>query len=583
MLSRTFRFLKINVFFVTFFLFFLLLTTFIFRSLLLNISTHLLDWYDYPLYVWTMFQNIQHIKNGSFDGFFDGNIFYPFKGVLLFTDLFLPTSLIGFILSFFTKNIILIFNIVFFITIFLNITAVFMFWKNYFSSKWLLFFTTLTTAFSPFFFLETGHYQMLNFWPMFFGMAFLTRKQFSLKNAVVVGIFIGIQFLVSVYFSIFMLFALGIWYLIEVWPVRRKKQNLLKVFRHAVFVLLAFFAVAGFFIFKYIQVKNAYEIIRPLWEYVIYAANLTDYFFANYNSLVTNTSFVQKWNSFNQHFSSAQFPGLVLLTLSIIGMFIYQRVKKNSLFSFSLSPQNIFFITLMILGFIFSFGPRLSVNGTYIGIPLPYAIVLKLVPFFEPIRADVRWSFFFYFGLVYFATLGLQKLASFRKEATLVIFFSVLYLFEIVPISKLTEVKAYYPSVYKFIEDECREKRQVVLEYPLTQDKKGGNIVTNLTYRTQMIMASMHHDCDIINGYSGYIPKDYERFENEFYTTVNIGDEEMFWQLLKQRNVNIVKFNKNEIYENKKILIEKWLGSSTKSKILFNDSTFLIAKLLYSE
>lgn len=580
MLNKLSRFFKINSFFIISTIFFSLLTIFIFRSLVFNLSTHLPDWNDYPLYVWTMFQNIQHMKNGSLDGVFDGNIFYPFKGVMLFTDLFLPTSVIGFPLYLLTNNIILTFNIIFFITLFLNIISVFVFWKNYFSSKWLLFFTTLTTAFSPYLFLNTGHFQMISFWPMFFGMAFLFKKQFTLRNALIIGVFIGIQFLVSVYLSIFMLFALGLWYVIEIWQIRKVKPKLLTVIRHSFLVLLAFFLITGLFVFKYIQVKNSYNIVRPLWEYVIYAAQPTDYLFAHYNSLLSSTSFIEKWNSFSQHASSAQFPGLVLLILSIIGMFIYQKSRAGGSFSFSLSANNIFFIILLISGYIFSLGPRLSVNGTYIGIPLPYSLVLKIIPLFEPIRADVRWSFFFYFSLVYFAALGLQKLFFYyKKEAVLGIVLSALYIFEIVPIVKTTETKDYYPFSYNILAKRCKNNPQVVLEYPMTQDKKDANIITNLTYRTQMMMATMNHGCNIVNGYSGYIPQDYERYENELYTAVTALDEEQFWKLLKQREVNFFKLNKNEIYQNKKDQIEKWLQDGTKYKILENDNNFLIAEI----
>src|SRR5258708_1707423 len=96
--------------FVLFFTPLLLLTIFIFRSLLFNLSTNLLDWFDYPLMVWTIFQNVEHLRNLSLNGFFNSNIFYPFQGSLLFSDLLLTQSLMALPLSFFFQNKILVFN-----------------------------------------------------------------------------------------------------------------------------------------------------------------------------------------------------------------------------------------------------------------------------------------------------------------------------------------------------------------------------------------------------------------------------------------------------------------------------------------
>ncbi|MDO8638702.1 MAG: hypothetical protein Q7R43_03940, partial [Candidatus Daviesbacteria bacterium] len=104
------KIIYLSYFFIMFFL-----ALFIFRSLVFNITKNLPDWNDYPYITWTIFQNADHVKNLQFDGFFDANAFYPFKGTLLFSDLLLPQSLIVILISYFTANPVLSFNILFFI------------------------------------------------------------------------------------------------------------------------------------------------------------------------------------------------------------------------------------------------------------------------------------------------------------------------------------------------------------------------------------------------------------------------------------------------------------------------------------
>ena len=60
-----------------FFSFFLVLFWFTFRNLLSNLSSNLIDWRDYALENWIVFQNISHFRSPNITNFFDSNAFYP--------------------------------------------------------------------------------------------------------------------------------------------------------------------------------------------------------------------------------------------------------------------------------------------------------------------------------------------------------------------------------------------------------------------------------------------------------------------------------------------------------------------------
>lgn len=571
---------KKNIYLI-YFLILSFLTVFIFRSLAFNITKNLLDWNDYPFVAWTIYQSVDHIKNLQFNGFFDINAFYPFRGTLLFSDLLLPQSFIIILISYFTANPVLSFNILFFFILGLNIIASLYFWKGIFNDHKIIFFASLLTTFSPYFFLNSNHFQMINIWPYLFGIGFLLRKGLSSKSAMVVGILTTIEFLSSVYLSIFMLFTISIWVILTLFFNRKQKTVLITTLKGIGIFCLIFIILSGPFILKYKQVKSSYGITRDLGEYVLYSAHLTDYLFTtHYHSFISTLSPVVKWNNFNMHRSgeAAGFPGIVLLTLSFLGIFIYSRNFSSFNLKIPLSFNHIFFLILTISGFIFSIGPRLNANGVYLAIPLPYEIMLKYNPLVEPIRGISRWSFIFYFGLVFFACIGLQKINQRTKSNLILVILSTVFLLEMLPMNKITESKNYYPEVYKTIEGLCQSK-SVLLEYPMSQFNKDVNIITNLTYRTQILLASVNHKCKVINGYSGYIPKQYQDYEDKLQKAVENNDKLEFLKLLDSKEISIFKLNKRSLFEDRVKKIEKWFTSYTKAKILYEDNEFIVIKI----
>src|SRR5207253_7141751 len=125
----------------------------------------------------------------------------------------------------------------------------------------------------------------------------------------------------------------------------------------------------------------------------------------------------------------------------------------------------------------------------------------------------------------------------------------------------------------------CQKKPVVLLEYPLSQFKMGTNIITNLTYRTQLQLASSEHKCNNVNGYNGYIPNDYERYENELFWAINQNDQNAFWSLLNQRGVSLIKLNKGELYGDYNRRLENWLVNYQHAKVKFSDEKFLVVSL----
>lgn len=477
---------------------FLLILLFVFRSLLTNIETHLIDWRDYPYYVWVMFQNINHIKAFDFGNLFNTNAFYPYTHTLLLSDTLLPQSIMAIPFSFFSNNPILIFNLTFLLNFVFNYLASYKFWGLIFKKKILAFFGGFATVFSPFLFIELNHFQMMSYWPFFLGLYFFMKneKSFTRRNNFLAGFFLAIQFLASVYHAFFLTLA----FIAHSATKILLKSNYKLVLKKLLYVFVVFFIFSGVFIKGYFETKEIFSIQRSYGEYVTYSAHISDYLFSNQiNSLLHNLNLITKWNSFNKHIG-AVFPGFLLSVTLVLSLISIKRQEGKVVIKINLNRKSLFFLALLALGFIFSLGPRANFNGSYAEFPLPYALVLKF-PFIDLVRATSRWSFLFYTSLIYF----LLHFASNKSKTLLAILFLVFFL-EYLPTGIQVEKESYLSHSDTVLKEVCRKEKTVVLEIPVTHFEGKADIAEGLSYVTKNQLATLETNCALVNGYSGYDP-----------------------------------------------------------------------------
>lgn len=526
------------------FVVFLILITVVFRTLVFNISTNLPDWRDYALSNWIMYQDIHHIENGNFSHFFDTNAFYPNNRYsLLFADTFLPQALIELPFLAVTRNIILAFNITFLIVLILNYLSSFLFWKIIFKKSLISFFGALFVVFSPFFYLEYGHFQILNFWPLFFSLYFLLRanKNSSTRNLIFSGLFLSIQFLASVYISVFLIFIIFIYYLVK----SITQGKILTYLKHLAIIFAVFLLICGIFIKGYIDMRGYYNIQRDIREYINYSASLSDYIFTNpINSIVHKSPLMNFWNSFNKNSGTeTAFPGFLISILAIYGLFTLKREKGVLSFKINLTFLDGFFLILLLSGFIFSLGPRLKFNGVYSYIPTLYYPLIKIVPFLEAIRAPVRWSFLFYLGTIFFALQGIEKLSKELKLTYLCIGIFIFFIFEYIPFNITTHAETYINSDYSYLKTFCTSKKLTLLEIPVTHLNVVPDIITGVNYISKVELSSTYHNCNLANGYSGYDMPSIFNLGFQLDQIIRSQSAEQFVAILKVNKIDVVKVN----------------------------------------
>lgn len=531
--------------YLVFLIFFLLLFFIVFRNLYFNITTNLVDWSDYPASVWLINQNITKIVNFNFHNFFDTNIYYPHKYSLLFADITLPQAFLALIPFSFTKNLILSFNIMFLLIFILNFTCAYLFWKQIFKRSLIAFFGSLFSIFSPFFYLELGHLPDLTFWPFFLTLYLLfkheEKNKIQIKLLILIGLGITIQFLANVYLSTFLIFSIVVFYLLKLTRLR----NFRAVIYQILIILTVFLSTNGVFLKGYIDMRNTYNVKRDAREYIMNSANLSDYLFSgSISSIIHRSSTINSWNKLNNSGGSL-FPGFLISALAIFALFKIHKIKQLFFISLELNRQRTYFLILIIVGLIFSLGPRLSFNGNYANIPLPYNLLLKYIPLFEAIRVIIRWSFLFFFGLTYFSLISLNRLAgkSYYKAAFLLIF--IIFVLEYIPFNLKSAGNTYITPDYQLLKNICSNNKQVLIELPLTHFDAAPNIRIGLKYITTLVLASTYHECLLVNGYSGYdLPENFT-LSAMLSKYIEGGNVKAFIKELQKRKIDIVKFNQN--------------------------------------
>lgn len=543
-----------------------LLVLIVFRTLLINHDTQLLDAFDFPYYAWVFDHALDFITFQAGASFATTNVFFPLTNTYFFSDLLLPQTLIGGLIPYLLGfNPITITNSIVITTLLLNAAAATWLWHKRFVRFGPLLFATLTTALSPFIFTQLGHVQMISFWPSLLVLGLLLdEKHFSFKSALLVGVFWSIQLLASVYLAVFLLCVVGWFWLVKSLTEKRFKASITFAVVFATTALL----LGGPVFAKYYLVKQQYNITKPIHEFITYSAHPTDYLFIPYKTV--GSTITARWQQLNHHTIGelATYPGTAVLLLAVFSICSVSLTKKKWQVSITPNSDTLFFLGLILIGFISSLGPRLSFNGSYVHLPLPYWLPLKVLPFLEAVRATARWSFLLYLGLTFFAATSLNKLKSPTWLTAVSVAAILLFIIELVPFGRTSQpVNAALASDHP-LTNFCQNPHNLLV-FPLTQQHLGASLTSNLSYKTQELLRSTIHRCNLVNGYGGFEPPAYQQLEQQL--NFAIGSEiPAFWEILRQNQVDAALIHSQMLNEQSKTLVDDYFASAAASKATTN-------------
>ena len=276
-----------------------------------------------PLYnIWVMAW--EHHKLGSgLGGFWNGNIFYPHTGTLLYADYFPALSLMALPLALIGCDILLAYNLLLIFSLFLGAFGAYRLVLYLSKSQAAAILSGLIFGFFPYNFAHISHLELLFFGWMSFCFLYLHKffDKPTYRNLFGIGFFFIFQALTCAYYAFFLGIFVALFILYFGFKTRSYQRGdfWIKMGALGGSVFLALFPL----FYPYVQVHQKMYFIRPLLEVKYYSAQL-QHFMA-----------VPTWNVFlgklMGHPGSAEwqlYPGLIALILA--GYWWISRRKERS-------------------------------------------------------------------------------------------------------------------------------------------------------------------------------------------------------------------------------------------------------------
>ncbi len=548
------------------------LILFFWSDVISHISSRIHDWMDGTFMIWTMQNNIVHFKALALNKIFETNAMYPFLHSLSMTDHFYFPSLIATIISFFTSNYFLQFNLLTVGNHLLVYLSFFLLAGRFTKNIWSKVIAAFYFSFGPYFFLQMGHLQMVFMWPLVLSLYYLLDEKKNNSSVLKSGLWLGAQFLTGTYLGVMGLAMIGLYYVVLLFTERNKVE----IFKKFGIFFISFLIVAGVSIYGYFQVNALYHPVRDQGQYVSYAAHITDYLFPAQKSLLY--SLLSPWTTLNRHMSSERAAFLGLLPLVVGGWWLVRK-KLDPDFRRDDKIVGIWLMTLIAVGFIFSLGPRFNWNGEYKVFPLPYLVLLKAFPPLGIIRATARWYVLIHFAVSMGLVISLSQLESFisPKKRNLIMFvIFIASVLEFYPFRVVTIARDYRRQSDLFLQEQCKNDNGPILEYPFEYRSEDRTVERYLAAKTNTLMYSTLHSCPTLSGFSSYEPPLFLHWQADFDTN-GIGGSQL--QLLKDNKFKYIRISLRSL-KNNEIKDTSLYIHTTKLALIYSDTEFIIYKII---
>ena len=450
-------------------------------------------------------QNLYGFFTGGEKGLFGGNIFYPYKDVLAYSDMFFVTGLVTYPLTILTHSKHLVSSTGIVAGQMATMMVIYFWWSKISKNNWAAVIGTTAFGVSQIRMEYQVHLQMWGLQYMLIAIWLITEWLEDKKNRKLylgAGI-LGLQAwesLLPVYFAILVLSAK---YLVLRQKIQIKKLLLAGVF----FGLISALPLAAYW-----GVGREFNFRRDIRE-------------AAHNSISTNDI----WGKFGS-------PGLyVLLAVAIWQLLKSQRTKNEMQIKPESQNPNVKWLGLVLAAsLIMALGPVLKWQGETVKIggeipvPLPYAAAYYLIPGFDALRTPSRWMWVAGWAASGLVALGINSI----RFSTGLIGLMLVAVIGGMRIANVRNLPSYetMPEVYRRLE---KMPGKVVLEVPMGDE----NI------ETDRMIYSLFHGKTLVNGFSGYTPPGYR----EMAGWVNDGLSKDEISRLGDMGVEYVIYNQDQL------------------------------------
>lgn len=483
--------------------------------------------YDGVFLVWQINQTVGKIPD-SLGSIFEGNIFYPYKHVLAYSDLFVSSAILTFLPVKLSAEPVTATSTVFVFGQIATILVVYFFWLEVTKNRLAALIGTLALCLSQIRFHYFGHLQMwgMQWWLASSWMLWRFSKNGKIWQLYLVGFLLVLQVWESLLPAFFILLVGAVLILQNLQAFKKEWKHLVVI---TGVVLLLVFPVAK----VYWSISREFNYVRPIRE-------------AAHFSLGAN----EIWEKF---FS----PGLYL----ILGLAFLMRVVE-------FKNKNFRFLAIVAaIALIMALGPVLKWNGKTVKvfgkypIPLPYTAAYYLVPGFGALRTPSRWIWVSAWAASGVIAFGFKNYKPKLKNIWIPTSLVLIAMGGGTRIEKVYKVPTVseYPEVYRWVKN---QQGKVIIELPI-YTWGAGEVASKEVYR---MLYSLEHTKYLVNGYSGFFPPEWEKLAADLWN--NFPNQELEVKL-RERGVDYVIVHKDEYSPEKMGQIERW----GKNKLIWEDKT----------
>jgi hypothetical protein len=440
------------------------------------LATHARDHHDVFFNLWR-FRWFVHALTTSPTSIFDGNIFYPERHPILYSDAMVVEGLCAAPLTLAGLPPVLVHNLLLLGAIVSSAVGMFVLTRHLTGSAGAGIVAGVIFAFVPYRFEHYMHMELqwTTWMPWAFWALHRTIETSKVKYGLLAGLFVSLQMLSSIYYGVFLvvLFALIAVVLLLGEPRGKLLSSSIALAPAALVVLV----LCGAYSRPYLAAKEEVG-GRGKPEISAFSARPSNYLVATPENRVYGRMFASRGRP-----ERRLFPGALAAFLALIGVF-------------TLNSRHI--IIAYLLGLVAAYEMSLGLSG------YSFRFLYEHVSFFQGFRAIARLGIFVVLFLAVLAAYGFAAITEGRRRVVQHVMLAIAVAVLMVEYSVTTLYLVPYRNgplpVHAWL---AQQPRGVVAELPI--DAVGAGTVRE----AETMYYSTFHWQPIVNGYSGFAPDSY--------------------------------------------------------------------------
>jgi hypothetical protein len=443
-----------------------------------HLVTHAHGHYDVYFNIWRVAW-VAHALTTAPWRLFDANIFYPELRTLTYSDAMLVEGVLGTPLFAIGLPPVLIHNLLLLGAIVSSATGVFVLTRHLTGSATAGFISGIIFAFVPYRFDHFMHLELQ--WTMWMPWAFWALHRTvdggGWKYGALLGAFVSLQMLSSIYYGVFLMPLLGLVTLVILVPRLWKRRVGVRDVAPLALAGVIAVVICGLYAQPYLATKREVR-GRAEDEIRLYSARPWSYLNATPGNLLYGKLFARRGRP-----ELRLFPGGLAILLAIVGL-----ARKNAV------AIRIGYLVAIAAAYDFSLG--------FEGYSYPF--IVQHVAALNGFRALARAGIFVILGVSVLAAYGYEALDSERRGigrrilfAIIVLILLVEYRVEPMPLERYPNKP---PALYTWL---AQQPKGIVAELPMPFLDFWPGPDPRISYM------SIFHWRPLVNGYSGYLPTSY--------------------------------------------------------------------------